>query len=564
MGGRGSSGRVASTTTVTGKKTTEKQTEISVSSFNPSGDFSAVISGVSEPVVPEPVNVSSSTKDQASSKLEDFGEKIGGAKKDQWKIRGLHTDDLDAMTMVEANKYVKRDNIWKIDKDALIEEGYTPAQVLIMDRINKSIPAKLSYGSMTDQEKTDAQRTYIETIQDIRERAMNVKTPKDLKDMIDEVFIKPGYVVVRGRNGFQTTEAFYKNEALSASLFNNLHGLSKNFDKIDAVAKQEQIGVPKDMKIPRGYAIRKSSDGLFYILNKHGVVERSIETREEAIKMAQEASQEHKTEIRKKKFVPPQLKHVKRDGKDYRKGSDAQGNHYMKDFGFRAGEFGEWMSEKDRQVSMNYGYDALHDLSDTLGISKKSVALNGRLAIAFGARGNPGSAAHYEPERKVINLTKMHGAGSLAHEWFHALDNVVAEVSGQNAGTYLTTGYTGKNSDIKGFAKLVDTMKYHNGKETKYSRDSAAFDGAAAKTDGRYWQSNEEMAARAFSCYITDKTNGKSDYLSGSSDIFINIVKDRRTGEPKKIIAFPEGEERERINKAFDELFDELKEKNYI
>ena len=28
---------------------------------------------------------------------EDFGEKIGGAKKDLWKDRGLYADDLEAM-----------------------------------------------------------------------------------------------------------------------------------------------------------------------------------------------------------------------------------------------------------------------------------------------------------------------------------------------------------------------------------------------------------------------------------------------------------------------------------
>ena len=28
---------------------------------------------------------------------EDFGEKIGGAKKDLWSVRGLYTDDLDEM-----------------------------------------------------------------------------------------------------------------------------------------------------------------------------------------------------------------------------------------------------------------------------------------------------------------------------------------------------------------------------------------------------------------------------------------------------------------------------------
>lgn len=44
------------------------------------------------------------------------------------------------------------------------------------------------------------------------------------------------------------------------------------------------------------------------------------------------------------------------------------------------------------------------------------------LAIAFGARGSGTALAHFEPARNVINLTKLKGAGSLAHEWGHALD----------------------------------------------------------------------------------------------------------------------------------------------
>ena len=44
------------------------------------------------------------------------------------------------------------------------------------------------------------------------------------------------------------------------------------------------------------------------------------------------------------------------------------------------------------------------------------------LAIAFGARGSGSALAHFEPARNVINLTKLKGAGSLAHEWGHALD----------------------------------------------------------------------------------------------------------------------------------------------
>lgn len=68
-----------------------------------------------------------------------------------------------------------------------------------------------------------------------------------------------------------------------------------------------------------------------------------------------------------------------------------------------------------------------------------------RLAIAFGARGKGNALAHYEPSRAVINLTKMKGAGSLAHEFGHALDDMLglrAGLRGQN--TFLSDNITGR------------------------------------------------------------------------------------------------------------------------
>ena len=58
---------------------------------------------------------------------EDFGEKIGGAKKDLWAARGLYVDDLLGMNEREAEKYVKKDNVWKKpDYAALIRSELHP------------------------------------------------------------------------------------------------------------------------------------------------------------------------------------------------------------------------------------------------------------------------------------------------------------------------------------------------------------------------------------------------------------------------------------------------------
>lgn len=68
-----------------------------------------------------------------------------------------------------------------------------------------------------------------------------------------------------------------------------------------------------------------------------------------------------------------------------------------------------------------------------------------RLAIAFGARGKGNALAHYEPSRAVINLTKMKGAGSLAHEFGHALDDMLGVRAGlRGPNTFLSDNITGK------------------------------------------------------------------------------------------------------------------------
>lgn len=116
-----------------------------------------------------------------------------------------------------------------------------------------------------------------------------------------------------------------------------------------------------------------------------------------------------------------------RTGADHRKGKDATPEMFEKAFGFRGVEFGNWVSQganaKERQGMLNLVYDSLHDLAAILNIPTKAVSLNGTLGLSLGSRGSGNASAHFERDNLVINLTKTKGAGTLAHEWFHALDN---------------------------------------------------------------------------------------------------------------------------------------------
>lgn len=81
----------------------------------------------------------------------------------------------------------------------------------------------------------------------------------------------------------------------------------------------------------------------------------------------------------------------------------------------------------------------LADLADVLGIKDEQISLNGRLALAIGARGHGSALAHYEPVERVINITKFKGGGSLGHEWFHSFDNMIAEaITGGNISVYMS------------------------------------------------------------------------------------------------------------------------------
>lgn len=158
------------------------------------------------------------------------------------------------------------------------------------------------------------------------------------------------------------------------------------------------------------------------------VVDKQFPTREDAMRyMAEHAVEIIETKTSFGEEVLPAPDTVRREGPVRRQG-DATADQFKDTFGFRAVEFGNWNSQEERQAVMNHAFDGLADLAEVLGIPTRAIGLNGELALAFGARGSglTGARAHYERDYGVINLTKMHGAGSLAHEWMHALDHYLA------------------------------------------------------------------------------------------------------------------------------------------
>lgn len=263
-----------------------------------------------------------------------------------------------------------------------------------------------------------------------------------------------------------------------------------------------------------------------------------------------------------------------RVGEDYRNGKNVDNAMLMETFGINGITYGNWVSGPERQAKLNATYDAFLDLAHLLGIPPRAISLNGSLGFQFGASGVGRYSAHYRPADVSINLTRKKGDGSLAHEWWHALDHYFMRAhAGMNM--ELASNHTqsriapnsarrtedggfqydyqystpGMNEDAgRAFAELVHAIQ-----RSRYAERSTAM--------GRqYWGSNIEMTARAFQTYIVKKARDAgvlNEYLSAyqSKEVFSEI--DREFFESTGIdrYPYPTDEEMEKLAPLFDRFF---------
>ncbi|HFW4798339.1 TPA: LPD38 domain-containing protein [Salmonella enterica subsp. diarizonae serovar 60-67:z35:-] len=258
-----------------------------------------------------------------------------------------------------------------------------------------------------------------------------------------------------------------------------------------------------------------------------------------------------------------------RTGPEHRKG-DVTPEQFSDAFGFRGVQFGNYVEGPRRQSDLNRAYDSLMDMADVLKVPEKALSLNGRLGLAFGARGKGGknaAAAHYETGQVAINLTKGNGAGSLAHEWFHALDNYFGQhdvakdgnvVSGDRFMTardtrgslYQPEAYPVREEVYDAFMGVVKAVN-----DSGMRRRSLLLDDVRSKP---YWSTDIEMAARAFERYVQDKAKA----AGVDNEFLVNIRKADEHGSPDTYAYPTEAELDGGIRQAFDKLFSTLKTRN--
>ena len=448
----------------------------------------------------------------STKKIDDFGIKIGGARKDLWRERGgLQYEDLQEMSDLEIQQYVVKKEIWSLKpkdiENMVLVEGRDREAAYFIKKVYGAIPSKPKIPTyLTHKEDISKQlKAYINMVQGIKKVCSEIKTKEDIeipaKDGTTTIFYQkflPLFAPHQDHYGrviqlyneytiqvssklfsaFQTSVLTLQREikktkfcytedekikaTYSVKMFSSVEKSGALFPK-DVSSKIYKVGENisnvfccnsfKDTTCIEDYI-----DHTYILLNENGqIIDYNFDTVEEAYQKAKIYEREKQKYAsgkgnsgRRKKYIPKQFETLEREGTEYRSFKHAKADNFLDVFQFKGGEFGNWVNDKERQASLDYCYDALMDLSDSLEISRDSVTLGHQLNIAFGARGHGSALAHFEPLYNVINLTKMKGAGSLGHEWIHALD------------FYLGTRY-----GIHGLA----TEDKNEDKETKYPKE---------------------------------------------------------------------------------------------
>ncbi|RCX00436.1 CLCA_X family protein [Marinomonas foliarum] len=225
-------------------------------------------------------------------------------------------------------------------------------------------------------------------------------------------------------------------------------------------------------------------------------------------------------------------------------------------FDFRGIEMGRWVTPEERDRAAVNFYRALEDLMFVLQGPELLISLRGTLGLQYGKGGRPGVAAHYVPATRQLSLAKNAGAGSLAHEWFHAFDHYMGEKMFQHVSTSHFASACWLNSAQLQLSRnkqphplsllLAECFKAimlnEQGDEPSDMCQISRLTDQKLKVI--YYAKPEEMAARAFEAFVED-TKPTSTFL----------VKGSRHSEEAKMGLYPQGEQRLRINQAFQNYF---------
>ncbi len=364
-------------------------------------------------------------------KVTDSGEKIGRARKDLYSGKKLVYNDFFNMSESDRDENLGKTKIWPFSLRTCFESGVSPQVARYVRDLRKIFPPH--YKIMGSTHKTTKEGLVIEISE-----AEYVNFLTGLRDALD--LVKTVAELEAAMIAFVSHESVLDFFDKASELYfpNKIDGISypkkskKTFNIMTSEISRFSYSCRGDYKRTSRTVI--DSFYPFDLFPIHGTIKEpgtqawnddweslGIKVRPDAADEKTEGigdTDDKEVEQKKKKPTRPHLDHLENAWKT---DEVIYPEDLMSRFGFRAVEFGEWLPQDERRLVLAEAYAACIALAEATGIPEKMISINGTLAAAFGSRGHGKGVAHYEPDLKVFNLTRMKGAGSMAHEWGHAL-----------------------------------------------------------------------------------------------------------------------------------------------
>lgn len=571
--------------------------------------------------------VNQSAAEPKPAKVEDFGEKLGGARKDELRSVRERLDDMDdaAIAGSSLSQLWPKGELDKISEPfeaALyhVVRGLIPAKPRVPYRV-KGWVAKVKaareiltrLGKMDAGATADKMRAFSPDLGIVADQ-IEVLMALDRKHWgrVDSVRrasgrynqdgeMVPGSWVNMNVDGRQVS--FYGHDTVASAI----PAIKEQVEGKSAPEKRMKFAVYSDRQTGDVF-VAKDGDAEMRRLKTFKTVKEARSFLNDEYEAAVALWDAVKNRDNVTKSDMRRATNDPRVGQNHRDSKDVTPEQFLEAFGFRGVEFGNWVKQgaggRERQGMLNDAYDAFMDLAGILSIPPKALSLEGKLGIGFGSRGSGKASAHYEPDLVVINMTKTKGAGALAHEWFHALDNYFARRRAEQPGSniamkdretaYITyrpermwvnkkypsmqmpraelTRYQGNHPDAplyqesnwepdanhpngvrpqveKAFAELVATLN-----ASPMLQRAKVIDG---KTSDGYWSRIIERGARSFETYVIARLADqgfRNDYLANVQTL------EQFSRDPGRY-PYLTPDEQGPVNEAFDKLFATLETK---
>lgn len=521
----------------------------------------------------------------SNSFIGDVGEKFEGAKKDMAQPTNFEYKQTSSDNQITKRKLWSRPNFRDEVKSGLNSPKHAILFMLIYDNLSNKPIERKRFGLPP----SIWEEAYEHSINFLKNAYENDHYEKI--DKLTENF--NAYIRNIYPNSKQDVERYAAGKSTSRTV---AHPLSLNLEACLRQNCLEALGWPEDEHVldTDNYGAYKLQDRIskkksWYAVK--GATAKSLstlndwfsyETFEEAMAEAKKIFDKEILSIRKshskqkkERSKPPKRptfdRPYIRQGPNYRNNEPVSVEKFVQTFRFRGVEFGNWVTQAERQGFLDATYDSFMDLTQIFELPPSFASLGGTLGIAFGSRGKGADnvAAHFELGQWLIHLTKTKGVGSLCHEFGHALDAYLAKRN-QLDGKFLTEHFTSKKKSqypsvknnlyldlslkdhqmMPEFKDLLHVMLFregdHNHKFTStFAKNAVHLDSRNNKV---YWADPVEMFARAFESWMSDRL-----IEEGQINEFLVYGTDQAPSSwNTKINMYPEGKEREMIVYAMD------------